>query len=133
MNINKLLEPLWGTIIEEFGINMKEHYIKLVIKSCENNIVTSFIVIFKDVTAYSWVNSSFEQGKDRSDIEQWTFMDLTSITYTPNAKLNVEGSLLNKKIFAKPNFLLEIWNTVLLIEANKLIINDNVYDLNKDY
>ncbi|WP_139905467.1 YxiG family protein [Clostridium thermarum] len=132
MNINKLLESLWGTIIEEFDINMKEHYIKLVIKSCENNIETSFIVIFKDVTAYSWVNSSFEQGKDRSDIEQWTFMDLTSITYNPNAKLNVEGSLLNKKIFAKPNFLLEIWNTMLLIEANKLIINDNVYDLNKD-
>lgn len=132
MDINKLLEPLWSTIIEQFDVNMKDHSIKLIINSCENKVETSYTVIFDDVAAYSWINGSFEQGKDRYDSEKWNFIDLTSLIYTTNAKISVIANFNENKFFSTPNFMIEIWNSILLIEAGKLTINGITYVLNKN-
>lgn len=129
ININELLDLLWSSVIEKFNIDMKEHTIKLLINSHENTEKESFDIILEDVVAFSWINESFHQNKDRLDIEKWNFISLESIGYENSTKVIVRGGEWKNNFSASPNIVLELWNSIFLVEAKKITINGKTYDL----
>lgn len=58
-------------------------------------------------------------------------MQLESIGYEDNTRVIVEGGERESSFSASPNIVLEIWNSILLIEAKKMIINGETYELMK--
>lgn len=127
-DFTRLLEPLWSTTVESFNINMLKHTIELTVKSCDNNLETSLDVIFEDVVAYCWINDSFKQGEGRLGIEKWNYIDLTSANYAKN-EIAITGGEWESKFKAFPNIVLEMWDSMFLIEAKRLIIDGKSYTL----
>lgn len=78
LKINTFLNHLWGTVIEKFNINMKEHTIDLSIKSVNEGKETIIDIVLKDVISFCWINDSFNQDNDRRDLEKWNFISLES-------------------------------------------------------
>lgn len=127
LKINTFLNHLWGTVIEKFNINMKEHTIDLSIKSVNEGKETIIDIVLKDVISFCWINDSFNQDNDRRDLEKWNFISLESAQILSKSIVNVEG--LENNFFATPNVLFELWNSVFLVEAKSIVINGETFEL----
>lgn len=129
LNFDEVLNKLWGTVIEKFNINMLEHVIELKLKSCENGIETNIDIVLKDVIAFCWINDSFNQDKDRRDLEKWDFISLESTQILNDSLVKVKIEKIENNHFANPNVLFELWNSIFLVEAKSIVINGEVFDL----
>lgn len=136
--IDTVLNQLWGSKIESFNINMLEHVIYLKIIVNENSNSISYDVVIENVTGYCWVNDFYNFNNEI--LVKWDTIDLTSIEnkngMEVKIKIKSDLSVFNQKnIISKcfrPNLLLEIWNSVLLIQAEKVKVNDQDYYLVKN-
>ncbi len=97
----------------------------------EGSKVDFFEVMFIDVSSHYYLKNN---GSDRFtfyEVEAGDYLELTSIEYYESGIGNI---LINSvhhdwanDYYSKANFLLEIWSSVLFIEANALKINDITY------
>ncbi|WNQ12229.1 hypothetical protein MJA45_04035 [Paenibacillus aurantius] len=125
--IQEKLDILWGTTVKEFNIDHKNHRIDLKTVAIDNGVETNYEVVFEDVISYCWVNDS---GNGRLSTEEWNYVDLTAVHHIAEASITLKGNYIDQYV-GLPNILLEMWNSILLIEAKRLKVNNDNIQLAK--
>ena len=118
-----------ATYVEKFDIDLFNKSITLKIKTDDNGKPEYHTIIFQGISAFYF--SSNGPGERKFYAPIWDdFMELSSVGYYKSPKDHIT------RIFDKPgtsqynsnpNFNLEIWSSIFLIEANEVVIDDVVY------
>lgn len=80
----------------------------------------SYSLVFNGVCGLCWVN-----GRDGKIYEhyEWDFCELTSIAIISESNIFQKGHKQFDDLRFQPNVIIEIWDTILLIEAFSLTLN----------
>ena len=129
--IQDRLNELWAGYIEEFNYDMFSHTITLELYMYDE-VISQATIVFQDV--YSHLFHDPDSSKDKKTPYLSERIELTSIEYVPNAmdfktisKYAPNATNLNLK--GDFNIFIELWNASLYLKANKLKINDEVFEL----
>ncbi len=123
--ISKKLYPFWAAEIVLLDVNItKKHRILIdtILHSSEGD--QNNTIIFEEVVSFYFINNQREWRHNVGDIE---YAEITEIYYLPEEdncgfeKILIENSTTDYSSFA--NFWIEMYSSVLVIEAKKLIIN----------
>lgn len=131
MVLKSYLNQLWAGVIEEFEISPLNHTITLTIKSTEYGIEKKFNIVFGEVSAYFFVENNGDKRFNLLSYDEEDYLELTSIEYYEDGvgKVMIESSTSRwtDQYFSSANFVLEIWSSVLFIEANTVGINGEIF------
>ncbi len=122
------LEALWGAMVQSFNVDFTAHTIRLDIRIEEGTELKTSTLLFEDVVAFCWVND-WGNDSDRLNLGKWDSIELTSVSSSSNLRIYFSGSEVITKYSANPNIVLEIWNSILLIEAKKCTVDGNAFFL----
>ena len=125
--MDNIFSLFWGAQIEVLKFDIKHQTIYLKIKRNFNGDDEWFDVMFEKVVSFSWVNSVGEFRNQHSD---WEYMDLTSFDSVIDSSIKYIGDKFISKYESYPNICIEIWDSILLIEAMIINVNDQKYSLN---
>ncbi|CAM3418860.1 MULTISPECIES: YxiG family protein [Paenibacillus] len=125
-NLEELTSLLWSCEITSYKFNFEDHSISLEIKRVFNNETTVFDVKLNEVCSFSWVNG---MGDDRKKLYDWEYLDLVSFDTINDTKIHIMGDSFLNQYSQAPNICLEIGNSVLLVEAKYLSINNERFEL----
>ncbi|CAM4448776.1 YxiG family protein [Paenibacillus tarimensis] len=125
-NLEELTALLWSCEITSYKFNFENHSIQLEVKRVFDNETTVFDVKLEEVCSFTWVNSS---GDDRKKLYDWEFLDLVSFDTISDTKIHIIGDEFLSQYAQTPNICLEIGNSVLLVEANHITINNEKFEL----
>lgn len=133
MNELKLqLNKLWAGTIENLKIDLLNSSIALKIRVIENGVLSNFEVIFYEISAHYFIKDSGENRLENIQVEEGDYLELTSIDYfeTGIGDITIRSMTNNwvNQYFSSANFALEIWSSMLFIEAKKIAINGVVFD-----
>jgi hypothetical protein len=127
-----MLNDLESTEITDIHFDLLKNKISIETNSLqENGDVYSYIIVFEKVSAFLFVEGP---GESRFKIEKHEigeYLELSSIGFYKNGigqtqfKSKYEKWIENYK--TSMNFGLEIWNSMLLIEAGVININDKKF------
>lgn len=130
--LQKKLNELWAGIIEYFQINILKNTISFSIEVIENGQKNKYNLIFNRVSSYYFVHDSGEQRYNILDPEEGDYLELTSIDYYKDG-LDIKMKSLTeewaKQYYSNANFVLEIWNSMLFIEAKSVAINEKIFEV----
>lgn len=128
---NKLNE-LWSGIIKYYQINILDNTINFNIEVIENGQSNKYDLVFNKVSSYYFVHNREEQRHSITDPDEGDYLELTSIEYYKNG-LDIKMKSLtedwSKQYYSNANFILEIWNSMLFIEAKSVAINEKVFEV----
>lgn len=123
------LGKFWGSYINSFTVDFCTLELLLGLDIHQNNSTTRHTIVFQHVSAFFFVNG---KGEKRLETGQWASAELSEIYYNKHPIDHVfhkHDKTGTPQYSADFNFYLEIWSTVLLIEAKTVIIDGVVYDI----
>lgn len=124
--LEELTSLLWSCEITSYKFSFEDHSITLEVKRVFDNAKTVFDVKLDEVCSFTWVNGT---GDDRKKLYDWEFLDLVSFDTISDTKIHIMGDDFLSQYSQTPNICLEIGNSVLLVEAKYLTINNEKFDL----
>lgn len=131
--IQNELNALWAGVIKSYEFDILHHRISLNVVVIENGQNSNHHITFKGVSSYHFYHDSGERRLCYLEPDNDDYLELTSIQYFKNGIGNIytesSSEKWAKKYYSNANFTLEIWNSMLFIESNKIILNDIEYDL----
>lgn len=131
--IQKKLNELWSSVIDYYEFNILKHIIIFNVTVIENGKKVKYSVTFKGVSAYHFYEDGGEQRLYPVEPDDGDYSELTSIQYYKNGIGNIktESQIEQwaEKYYSNANFVLEIWNSMLFIEASNIILDDVEYEV----
>ncbi|GAB1154441.1 hypothetical protein YWY31_04660 [Paenibacillus illinoisensis] len=127
------LNQLWSGIIKNINFDLLNGELSLEIKVIENGMISNFDIIFQEVSAHYFIRNNGESRLTTFLVEQGDYLELSSIDYFSNGigeiTIHSKGNEWVNQYFSSANFVLEIWSSILFIEAKKMIINGITYNV----
>ena len=129
---NKFMELEEG-IIKDYSFDMLYNTIFLSVGVIENGIEKEYSVLISNVSMYYYINNTEEKRKIMNIIEDNEYLECTTInTISKQTKIifhcGEEDKWLNQ-YGANANLVIEIWNKLLVIEAQLIKINEMEFHL----
>lgn len=122
-DIDTILGQFEGSYIHKIDIDLFCHTISISVKNIESKSVEYHQMIFEDVAAFYFQNNVTSR---RTNLEKWENAEISEIHYYEKSE-NLIQFISEKPNFpdysAKINFYLEIWVSLLLIEAKSIVID----------
>ncbi|HEU4963418.1 MAG TPA: hypothetical protein VFV52_06085 [Bacilli bacterium] len=125
-DLEKLIPLLWGCEITSYHFDFETHAIRMEVKRVYDKEITLFHIELEDVCSFSWING---MGDDRKKLYRWEYLDLVSFDTVIDTKIHILGDTFLSQYFQAPNICLEIGDSVLLVEANYLVVNNERFRL----
>jgi hypothetical protein len=126
--IQNKLNELWAGVIDFYKFDIFKHTITLDVTVIENGEERRYNVKFKDVSAYHFYENSGEERINPLELDEGDYLELTSIQFFENGVGDIRIKSKTEKwveqYYSNANFVLEIWESMLFIEASSIIIND---------
>ncbi|WP_088069947.1 YxiG family protein [Gottfriedia luciferensis] len=128
------LDDLWANVIDEMNIDVFNHRIVFDTRAINDGIVKNYKLIFEDVSSFYFLENTSENRFNLLELDEDSYLELTSIYYYPkgiglisiNSKTDDNWV---KQYSSNSNFSIEIWNSMLFVEAKRVVINDKVFDV----
>lgn len=129
--IQNKLNELWAGVIDFYEFDIRNHSITFNITVIENGKEEDYSVKFKGVSSYHFYEDSEEQRINQIEPDEGDYLELTSIQFYENGIGDITTKSETEKwveqYYSNSNFVLELWNSMLFIEANNIILNDVEY------
>ena len=129
--IQNKLNEIWAGVIDFYEFNILKHTITFNITVIENGQKSKYCITFKGVSSYHFYENSEEQRLNPINPDEGDYLELTSIQFYKNGIGNIttksEIEQWAEQYYSDANFVLEIWNSILFIEADNLILNNVEY------
>lgn len=126
------LNKLWAGIIEKIDFDLQNETINIDIKVIENGNVNDFEVIFNGVSSHYFIKNNGSNRFSYFEVEDEDYLELTSIDYFESGVGDITIKSLSNdwvdEYFSSANFVLEIWSSILFIEAKTIKLNGVIYD-----
>jgi hypothetical protein len=134
MELVYALNQLWAGTILAMDFDLKKRSLKITVRVLENNIESIYDVHFDELESFYYAND--QESLENFADESWDVLELSSIEYLHSDTINIEASSSNhswlKHYSSKANFMIEIWDSYLFVRSRRLIINDEIFNLNED-
>ncbi|WNC14271.1 hypothetical protein [Brevibacillus brevis] len=121
-----MIGMLWGCRVYDYNVDMLQHRIYLDVVRNYDGTEEKFEVVFKNVLSFVWINDC---GETRKILSEWEFLDLVSFDTVSDTAIRIIGDEFASQYCATPNICIEIWNSILLIEAEKVSIGNQEFVL----
>lgn len=129
--IQNKLNELWAGVIEFYKFDILNHVITFNVTVIENGKEEKYSIKFKGVSSYHFYEDSEEERINPLDPDDGDYLELTSIQFYENGVGDIttksETEKWAEQYYSNSNFVLEIWNSMLFIEASNIILNDIEY------
>jgi hypothetical protein len=127
------LDNLWANVIDEINIDVFNHRITFSTKAIDNGTITNYQLTFEEVSSFYFVEGTGEDRFNLLEPEEDSYLELTTIDYHPNGigSITVKSKTEEwvKRYISNSNFTIEIWNSMLFVEAERLVINGKTFDV----
>lgn len=132
--IQNKLNELWAGVIDFYEFDILNHAITFNVTVIENGKEEKYSIKFKGVSSYHFYEDSEEQRINPLEPDDGDYLELTSIQFYENGLGDIttksETEKWAEQYYSNSNFVLEIWNSMLFIEASNIILNDIEYKVN---
>jgi hypothetical protein len=126
------LNNLWAGIIKKIDFDILNGRITLSVEVIEDGNVNDFEVNFIDVSSHYYLKNNGSNRFSFYEVEDGDYLELTSVDYYSSGIGDIIiNSLTNEWVceyFSKANFVIEIWSSILFIEAKAIKINSVTYE-----
>ncbi len=125
--IEDKINLLWEGTIYDFSFNAPMHKLDFNIQKISEGKKENFNVTISEISFYLFYDKNVSQSRNY----EWENTELSTFFYAPNT-IKSHKSLSNsynegKSFNINYNISLELWEADLLIQANKLTINDDEF------
>ncbi|WP_251272849.1 hypothetical protein [Domibacillus indicus] len=127
------LNDLWANVIQKMDIDVFNHTITFQTKEIEHETIRNHQLRFEQVSSFYFLEGA---GKERFRVletEEDSYLELTSIYYYPEGigsiSIQSETEEWAEQYSSNSNFSLEIWSSILFVEAKRVVINHSVFDV----
>jgi hypothetical protein len=128
--LGSYLDALWGSIIDRFDVDICSHALSFGIRANDRNIWTDHKLVFEGVSSFYFVGGS---GVSRFQGQEWDHAELSEIYYDETAVEQIIHRHLTDRAVeedcSSANFVLEIWSSVLFIEAKTVVIDEHRFEV----
>jgi hypothetical protein len=126
-NLNQVLGSFEASYIQKLDVDLLNKKISLTVLRYNNENPENHAIVFRGVSAFYFSNGS---GDLRFNTEPWELIELSGIGYYQPSRdhitcINDTPGTLPRN--SDPNFNLDIWGTVFLIEAKEVVIDDVIF------
>ncbi|SFH94524.1 MULTISPECIES: hypothetical protein [unclassified Bacillus (in: firmicutes)] len=134
IDIQSILDDLWSAKILDTHINLLNNNIQFILQVIDNGVIKDVKMVFIDVSSFYYVKDDENLRFEFYDREKMDFLELTTIYYQDPNLSEVKFNLQNEKEWSSQystgiNIIMEIWDSILLVEARKLSLNDKLIHL----
>lgn len=133
--VQSFLNTLWGTVISNIEMDLLSNTLIIEIEHHNGDKIESHSLRFIDVSSYYYVKEEIARRFNFYDREEEVeYLQLSSISYHSEGLNEIHVSLQNEEDWAnqyytKFNIVLEIWESVIFIEARKIEFNTQNFKL----
>ncbi|HDR7316026.1 YxiG family protein [Bacillus toyonensis] len=134
INIQSILDNLWGATILETHIDLLNDSIKFTLQVIDNGVIKDYKLVSIEVSSFYYVKDDEKRRFAFYDREKVDYLELTTIYYEDPNLSEVKLSLQNEKEWSSKystgvNIIIEIWDSILLVEAKQFSLNGKVINL----
>lgn len=134
--IQDQLNNLWGTVITDVQVNLLNDTLTIQLEIHENGRINFQTLKFIDVSAFYYAKDNLENRFNFYDREKVYYLELTTIDQVENKKseFQIKSTSDNEwsaQYKTDANIVIEIWESVLFIEARRIQLGDQVFELKK--
>lgn len=132
MFIQQRMNELFESKIVSYSMDILENKLSLELELLENEVTTNYSVDFINVSTFYFINNTTEERKEIYPLEEDDYLELTSINLsnnTINISLDCKEESWLKQYNGCGKVMLEIWSKLVVLEAEKLKINNDIYVL----
>ena len=126
------MNELFESKIVSYSMDILENKLSLELELLENEVITNYSVEFMNVSTLYFINNTTDERKEIHPLEKDDYLELTSINLsndTINISLDSEEEVWLKQYNGCGKVILEIWSKLVVLEADKFKVNDDVYVL----
>ncbi|WP_338751120.1 hypothetical protein [Bacillus sp. FJAT-52991] len=133
-DIQDQLNALWGAVITASHIDLQNDTVIFKLEMIKNNVVQLCELRFIDVSAFYYVKDRLPFRFNFYDREKVDYLELTSIHYQDEGSASIQIHLpeeaeWSREFSSNANIILEIWDSVLLIEAREFNLDGKIISL----
>jgi len=133
-NIQSILDDLWGATILDTHMDLLNDSIKFTLQVIDNGVIKDFKLVFIEVSSFYYVKDDEKRRFAFYDREKVDYLELTTIYYEDPNLSEVKLNLQNEKEWSSKystgvNIIIEIWDSILLVEAKQFSLNGEVINL----
>jgi len=125
-DIVKVCDPLWGAVIKKVNFNFFNKKIKFYVTSIDEGNETNHTLEIRDYESLLWIERSPDTHVEY-DFKNCDYYEFTAITFR-NVQAESDDKWL-KHYSLNYNVVIEIWESVLLIKANKISVDGREFYL----
>lgn len=132
MSIQQRMNELFESKIVSYSMDILENKLSLELELLENEVITNYSVEFLNISTFYFINNTTDERKEIYPPEKDDYLELTSINLsnnTINISLVCEEEVWLKQYNGCGKVILEIWSKLVVLEADKFKVNDDVYVL----
>ncbi|PEJ12352.1 hypothetical protein COL48_04905 [Bacillus toyonensis] len=134
INIQSILDDLWGATILETHIDLLNDNIKFTLQVIDNGVIKDYKLVLIEVSSFYYVKDDEKRRFAFYDREKVDYLELTTIYYEDPNLSEVKLSLQNEKEWSSKystgvNIIIEIWDSILLVEAKQFSLNGKEINL----
>lgn len=130
--LTALLNELWASTIKKYDFNILKNTISFELKTIDMGHEAHHQLIFEGVSAWYYVENIGARRFITKDDEDY-YLELTSIDFYKRGIGEIKPWSISEEwanqYYANANFALEIWSSLLLIEAKSVVINGNRFEV----
>jgi len=132
MSVQQKMNELFETKILYYSMDILENKLSLKLELLENEIITNYSIEFINISTFYFINNTTDERKNIYPLEKDDYLELTSINLSNdiiNISLDSKEESWLKQYNGCGKVILEIWSKLVVLEAEKLKINEDVYIL----
>ncbi len=127
------LDRLWAGIVKDLHFDPLANRITFSIRVIREGRSSEHSLVFEGVASFHYVNNVAERRLDLYPVEPDDYLELTSVWYEPKGVGHVVITSgtdpWTQQWWASANFFIEMWNHILIIEASRVIIDSDAFDV----
>ncbi len=132
--IQEKLNILWASMITKLTVDILRHSIRFDLTVIKNGDEVDFILQFDGVSSFYFVEDAGEKRLYPIEPDEGDYTEISTIHYYKLGvgQLNItsKSETWVKQYNSSANFALELWNSLLLIEASSILINGDRFNVN---
>ncbi|ENB9405629.1 TPA: hypothetical protein ACGW5B_002875 [Bacillus paranthracis] len=134
VDIQQILDELWGATILDTQLDILKDNMKFILQIIDDGAIKEIKLEFIDVSAFYYVKDDENLRFEFYNREKVEFLELTTIYYQDSNMSKVKLDLLDEEEWGSKystgiNIVMEIWDSVLLVEARQISLNEQLINL----
>lgn len=132
MSVQQRMNELFESKIVSYSMDILDNKLSLELELLENGVIINYSVEFMNIRTFYFINNTTDERMGIFPLRKEDYLELTSINLSNdiiNISLECGEEAWLKQYNGCGKIIMEIWSKLVVLEADKLKINSDVYFL----